>query len=178
MRSIVLTAAVLTAVSLTACSGGPDSNEQASSKLTPEESNTATFCETYCEKFNACDSSSDVQTCSESCEETISQTLDKVRTDVIGEIKACWNGSDCRQVLSGDRLAECVDEAAVSVAPTAAAKAFCGSLAESLEKCDSGIDRAQCIETTKVYSDETIAKAKKCTTKSCSMIMDCVNATL
>lgn len=177
MRSIVLTAAVLTAVSLTACSGGDASSNQTSSNLTPA-SNTESFCQTYCEKVNSCDSSSDVQTCSESCEETISQTLDKVRSDVVGEVKACWDGSDCRQVLTGDRLGECVDEAAVSVAPTAVAKAFCGSLAESLEKCDSSIDRAQCIETAKVYSDETIAKAKQCTTKSCSTIMNCVNATL
>ena len=177
MRSIVLTGAVLTSVfALTACSSGGGSSEQSTSNL--NASNTTSFCTSYCEKVSSCDSSSDLQTCSETCEETVSQTFEKVRGDVVGEVRACWEASDCRMVLSGERLGGCVDEASVSVAPSASAKSFCSQLGGALGKCDIGLDTAQCLEAVKVYSDEAIAKAKQCTTKSCSMIMNCVDATL
>jgi len=177
MRPIILSVAVVTSVlALTACSSGGGSSEQSTSNL--NASNTTSFCTSYCEKVSSCDSSNDLQTCSESCEDTIRQTFDKARSDVVDGIRTCWDASDCRMILSGARLGECVDEASVSVAPTASAKAFCGELAGALEKCDSLLDYADCLATVKVYSDETIAKAKKCTTKSCSTIMTCVEATL
>lgn len=178
MRSIVLSAVLLSLTSFGAgCSSG-DAPSSASSSAATAVSSTESFCEAYCTKTSACDSSNDVQTCTAECTDTINTTINKLRTDLVGEIRSCWDASDCRQVLSGTRLGDCVDEATVSAAPQASAKAFCDSLNSGLQKCDSGLDRADCLEFAKVYSDESLQRASKCASKACSAIMDCVNATL
>ncbi|HVJ89453.1 MAG TPA: hypothetical protein VM580_06585 [Labilithrix sp.] len=176
MRSIVVSAVVFAAVAtLVGCSSeDDDSNSSASTAASTPES----FCQSFCTRYSECDSSSDVQTCSETCAETVSLTTKKMRPDVVEELLSCWNGSDCRQVLGEGRFRECLDEAAVGAAPTATTKSFCDALGASLDKCDSKLDRAQCLESAKVYSDARLEQAKKCTTKSCGSIMDCVDATL
>jgi hypothetical protein len=177
MRSTVL-ATALALVSLPAMGCSSETASASSSTTAAAAAEPGSFCDAYCQKRSECDRSEDLQTCTESCSTKLSSPIAKLRADVTSEAIRCWRGSDCRQVLGGNRLEECVDEAAVSASPSPAAKSFCDALGDGLSKCDSGLDRADCLSATKVYSDATIEQAKKCTTKSCSTIMDCVNATL
>ncbi|HVH46240.1 MAG TPA: hypothetical protein VM925_28055 [Labilithrix sp.] len=179
MRPTVIVAFVFATASIvTGCSSSSAEKGATGSSSAAAAASGDAFCETYCQKINSCDSSSDVQTCTATCSDTLDSTIDKLRSDVLAGVQACWDKSDCRQVLGGERLIDCVDETAVSTTPSAAAKSFCDALAAGLDKCDAGIDRADCLETSKVYSDEALEQAAKCTSKSCSTIMDCVNATL
>lgn len=175
-HTLIAFALVFTSVSAIACSsetaGSSPSSDTVAAAATP-----GSFCEAFCQKISSCDTSEDLQTCTESCEGKIGSAIQKLRSDVASETMTCWEKSDCRKVLDGDRLGECLEEATVSASPSPAAKAFCDALANGLGKCDSGLDRAQCLTTAKVYSEETIEQAKKCSTKTCSNILPCVDAT-
>jgi len=104
--------------------------------------------------------------------------MGKLRPDVMESARACYGGSDCKDVLSGKRLSECVDEAAVSVAPSDSTKRFCDALIEGGRRCDVSFDRAKCLGGMKLFSDETMGAATKCTQKSCSAMGDCLDAEL
>jgi hypothetical protein len=95
---------------------------------------------------------SDVQTCTAECEDattTTTTTLQRLRHDVVEPTRECFVASDCRQVLTGDRLEECLEQAAVSVSPTAAAKEFCSAFASAAADCDASVDRADCRDAVK-----------------------------
>jgi hypothetical protein len=178
MRPIVIAIVVAAAVSAIAGCSTESDTATASSSAAAASAVAGSFCESYCRKINECDSSSDVQTCTETCDDSVTSTLEKLRPEITTEVRTCWDRSDCRQVLAGERLRECVEEAAVSTAPNASAKSFCDAFAAGLDKCDARIDRANCLALTKVYNDATLEQAKKCTSKSCSAIVNCVDATL
>lgn len=134
------------------------------------------LCATFCARNAACDSKLDEQTCNTTCDDKLGG-MKKVRADLLGAARECFEASDCREVLGGDRLAECIAESAVSVAPTAAGKKFCDDLIASQDKCgDMEIDRAKCLSFSKTFSDTTLSKASTCTSKSCAQIMPCVDA--
>lgn len=178
MRPILFVSVVATLVSaVLGCSSGSEAQAEGTSS-SASATNADSFCESYCTKINECDSSSDLQTCTETCGDSLESTVRKLRADLMTEVQSCWEASDCRKVLGGDRLGDCVDEAAVSAAPNANAKAFCDDLGESLAKCDLTVDRARCLDTVKVFGDDAVAQATKCTTKSCATIMGCVDASL
>ena len=179
MRTVVVAAALAALSTIAGCTSEiVTATSNTGSASSSAATTTQSFCEAYCEKIASCDSTSDVQTCSETCADSISTATSKLRSEVVSEIRSCWDGSDCRQVLGGERLGECVDEAAVIASPNAKTKELCDALGGALVKCDSALDRAKCLEATKVYSDDRLDQAMKCTTKSCSAIMDCIDATL
>lgn len=185
MRSTSLGLVVLTsslfALVLAGCSSGTSaqsgSEASASSPAAAASSaDSASFCEGLCTKESACDSRVDAQTCAAKCENVTVSTVTKLRSDVITQARSCYEASDCRQVLTADRLTECIDEAAVSLAPGKTTKDFCESFIEAAQRCDVTLDRAKCLGAMKAYSDETLADARRCLEKSCSQMPDCVSA--
>ncbi len=155
-----------------------ESSSASSTSASASEEASSSFCSSYCDKVAECDSSSDAQTCAETCNTQIRNALGKMRSDVVEDTKACWQKSDCRMVLSGHRLGDCLNESIIGVAPTETAKSFCDQLGASFRKCDSGLDYAKCLSSMKAFGDDTLEQAKKCTDKACKSITSCVDATL
>lgn len=180
MNGNVLPIIVLTSFfAVVGCTTETIVNETSSSQSAAMDPNAGSFCDVFCGRFSDCDSSSDLETCVATCTDEVAPTIDKVRPEVVTDVRKCWAGADCREVLSGfDHFGACIDEAAAVTSPGEKTKTFCDVLGESLSKCDSGLDRAECLEAVKVYSDERIDVAGKCVAKSCSAIMPCVEATL
>jgi hypothetical protein len=164
---------ILAAVAPTlGCSGGEDGAKTQDSAVS-----VASLCATYCEKVAACDAEVDRDTCTSTCNDG-SVSLSKMRGDVLDSIAACIGTSDCRTVLGDDAVKSCMAEAKLSVAPSGSAKATCRAIQDAAAHCDVGFDLAGCFDTVKTYSDETLDRAKRCTTKSCSALGDCLDATL
>lgn len=176
MKTSLVAAFVLVASTLAACSSGTENT--ASSSASVSTSGTASFCASYCDHWSACDSSIDKDTCSTECEDAASSTFRRLRSDIVEPTKTCFMSSDCKSILSGNALSDCVEEAAVSVAPSAAAKSFCDAFAGAAGRCDASIDRADCLNAAKIYGDETLEAAKACTEKSCSQMGTCIKAEL
>jgi len=141
---------------------------------------TTSFCAGFCERKSACDSTIDEQTCLTSCDDSIRTDMRRLRNDIVEPARACFVASDCRQVLSGERLGECLAEAAVSVAPSVGSRAFCDGFLGAIDRCggDRVLDRASCLRATARFSDETLAAARACTDKSCTALGPCVEAEL
>ena len=75
-------------------------------------------------------------------------------------------------------LRNCAVEAAAIIGPSATATALCAATDTAQSQCGVTIDKADCLTTTKVYSDATLTEAMACTSKSCSLIFPCASATL
>jgi hypothetical protein len=177
MRTAILTAALaVTAIATAACSSGSSQGTGTATDLSTASASPLTFCAAYCGRRAECDRDVDKQTCERTCENDADDTVGKLRGDVMESTRACYSGSDCKAVLSGNRLVECIDEAAVSVAPGDSAKRFCDSLIDAGRRCDVTFDRAKCLGLFKLYSDKVLDAATKCTSKSCSAIPSCVDA--
>jgi hypothetical protein len=176
MNKVITALVGLSFFSLVACGAG-DSSENETPANATQAANGASFCDTVCKRNAACDNGIDAQTCTSRCENSAS-TFTKLRSEIVDGIAACYEGSDCRSILTSDRMSACVSEAAVSAAPNAASKSFCAALASSMAKCDDPIDYAKCLGLVKIYSDETLEAAQKCTSKSCSSLGPCIEAEL
>lgn len=160
--------------------GGPDGSAAGPSSDTnttmAAAADAQSFCETYCGRFSACDSRQDADTCATRCANEVERSVERLRADVVASAQECFAASDCREVLSGNRLGECLDEAAVSMAPSEKVNDFCDALDDAATKCDARVTRSKCLAGFKLYSDETLDSATKCTTKSCSQMADCLEA--
>ncbi len=167
----------LSSFALTGCSSGTTPQATGSSTAAASAASTS-FCESYCTKWSTCDSHIDSETCNAKCEDGTSSSLKRIRPEIVSDAQACFESSDCRSVLSGKRLEECIDEAAVSVAPLQPVKDFCDGLIDALERCDVDLGRADCLATMKTYSDATLAEGSSCFPKSCKQMPDCVFAVL
>lgn len=160
-----------------ACGAGEDTDATTSSAVVSTQQ-AESFCSSYCGRQAECDSSVDVDTCSVECEDATSSAFRRFRSDVIEPTRECFVTSDCRSVLSGDRLAECLEESALMVSPGSAAQAFCDAFGKALAQCDYVMSRADCLSATRWYGDEALARANACLEKSCSSMLACVDAEL
>lgn len=177
MRTTIAAALlVIFAAPLGACTA--NTRDTASSSSSVSAADTASFCSAYCGRHAECDSSVDLQTCETECEDATATSFKRLRSDVIEPTRECFVASDCKSILSGNRLAECIEESAVSVSPSAAAKSFCNAFASAADRCDASVDRAKCLRLAAIYGDEALAAAEKCTEKSCSTMGSCVDAEL
>lgn len=177
MRTFLFVVASLVATSTAACSSGstgvPGTSTSSSAATSP-----ASFCASICARQAECDRDIDKQTCERGCTDDEAVVIGKLRPDVIEATRSCYASSDCKAVLTTKRLSGCVSEAEVSVAPGDAAKRFCDAFMEGSERCNVSIDRAKCLGAIKLYSDEALDAAAKCTNKSCSAMGTCIDAEL
>jgi hypothetical protein len=163
---------VVASVSVVACSGGEEPEAATASAAASVD-----FCRSYCAKEATCDVKTDLDTCNAQCDRELGETLAKWRPDVVAGISSCWQARDCRSMTNGD-FKGCVDEARVSTVPSDATKRFCDAYAAAAMKCDGAeIDRAGCLDVGKSYSDAVLDKSTNCTTKSCTVIEECLRAT-
>lgn len=171
--------AVLWALAASGCSSSSDGDGASTATSSVSAAEASSFCDSYCKKQESCDSRVDVQTCAVRCDDGVTSTLERLRADLVDATRACFEASDCRQVLGGKRLSECIDEAAVSVTPSKAATTFCDALTAAAKECfDVDHPRVACLEQSKTYSDATLAEATKCMAKSCKQRFACESAVL
>ena len=175
--SILGIAASASLFTLTGCSGSASHDAPGGSASAASSADSSSFCDSYCTKNATCDSRLDAQTCRTKCDDEVSTSLKRHRSDVVAGAARCFEASDCRQILGGSQLGECMKEAAVSVAPAQTVKDFCDGLGKAFDRCDSHIDRADCLGSMKTYSDSTLAHGTSCLEKSCSQMASCVSAT-
>jgi hypothetical protein len=141
-------------------------------------SDPQSFCSDVCTRQAACDSTIDVDTCSATCGDNLGGLLPKLRSDFVGDVTSCYDGADCRSILTTDQLSGCLDEAAASISPSDATKSFCDVLTGAFTHCDMSFDLASCLDETKIYADDTVGKAKDCPNKPCDVIASCVDSVL
>jgi hypothetical protein len=77
-----------------------------------------------------------------------------LRDDVVASVNACVEKKDCATVLAGHAASACFDEAVASVAPTSAGQGFCGAWETAEKKCGYTLDKAGCLDLSKIYTDE------------------------
>jgi hypothetical protein len=155
--------------------GGGTQGDDTSSTLPAHDA--ASFCKALCDREQECDKSLDHQTCTNTCTNANAAVFPKLRGDVVDLIVQCFSGKDCKQVLGGQVVATCASEAIATVAPSEAAVAYCDAFAKAKQACGTTAQKAQCLSTAKLYSDETIAQAQNCTKRPCTEIDTCVAAT-
>lgn len=138
------------------------------------------FCGALCKRHSDCDSSTDLDTCTRKCQDALDDDAKKFRADIMKSAQTCVTKADCKTILAGDGLDDCVGEALLEVTPSDKAKALCTALEASDDKCssDTTIDHVKCLDTMKQYNDATLEDAKACVDKACNAVWDCVNATL
>jgi hypothetical protein len=136
------------------------------------------FCTTYCGKLSSCDNTRDEQTCSASCDNQLAAMFPKLRSDIVSTIETCIKAADCKTSLDGGTIATCATQAEASVAPSAVASKFCDAWAGASTKCGSSIDKATCLDESKLFNDDALNQASQCTSKACADIGGCVSATL
>lgn len=167
--ALVLVAAALSTLAF-ACSHGSSDDSEGSVAAAASAASDG-LCTTYCKKEGECDADLDEQTCEKKCEDVVTP-LRTLRSDIIESAQKCFQSSDCKKVLAGDRLQDRIDEAALDVTPSAAAKDVCDALDKSSDKCsfDTDVDHVKCLTTMKSYSDATLIDARKSTDKACNAI--------
>ncbi len=177
MAWVILAAA---AIGCSGGSGGSNNNNNnggfGGSSSNPNPAQSGNYCESACGKLKQCDASADLQTCTASCQNSFATVGPKLRSEFLSYTQSCLGNKDCASVLSGDAEYECMDEAAASLAPTAAATDFCDAVATAASQCGGSAQKGECLEDTKLYSDATLAAAKQCLSKACSEIDYCLNA--
>ncbi len=134
------------------------------------------FCTSLCDRQQACDTGLDHQTCKNACTNQNAAVFPKLREDVVSLIVECFGAKDCKTVLQGDVVGTCASEAVASVAPSAAAKAYCDKYSAAKKKCGTTVATAECLNGAKLYDDEAIAQAQNCNGRPCGEIEACVAA--
>jgi hypothetical protein len=133
-------------------------------------------CERLCARSATCDPSTDADVCESTCDNVNSTYLAKIRDEVKSELASCIDKAACRDLESGSAISSCRDEAKAKVSTTDEATSFCDDYAAALNKCGTKLDKADCYDDAKVYSDATLAAAGKCFGKKCSDLTACVTA--
>ncbi len=173
MRSIVLSFSLF---ALVGCSSSTTTTSSGAASSAASADPTD-LCSTVCSRNAACDSSVDAETCTKKCQND-GGGVRRYRADLVQAVASCYQTADCKQVLSSNGLSSCVDDAAVSVAPTAATRSFCDAFESAAIKCDSTLDHAKCLGLMKLFSDDTLQGATHCFDKSCSTMSACLDAEL
>ncbi len=156
------------------CSSAPEGGNGSEGSAT-----SSGLCATFCDRLTTCDTSQDRDTCSATCNDEIGRSLDRMRDDVQTSISACVDALDCKTVLQGDGVGDCVKQAAASVAPSATDKKSCEALVKAEVSCgNDAASVAGCLDNTKIYSDATLNQVLACTKKPCSEIDACLGAAL
>ena len=179
MRGWMMIAVVPVVLSATACSGnfGPGSGGSGSGATGTNgaQVNAESMCEAACKRINECDSAKDVQTCKSSCENVNASILPKMRTETIDGMMQCFEEKDCKTVLTSSFVNTCINETAASLAPSPKAEEFCDAWAATAKKCGRTLNKAACLNLSKVYTDQTIDVAKACTAKACTDLERCIS---
>ena len=115
--------------------GGTTTDEAGTS---PAVTDAGSFCQAMCHRVQSCDASLDTQTCENQCTNTNAAVFPRLRTDVVNLIVGCFDSKDCKTVLGGGFVGACTADAIASVAPSAAASAFCDALSSAKKTCRSG----------------------------------------
>lgn len=187
MRIASLSASLFTALSIAACAttdhvvigdGGTAAPGESTSATSPATADAASFCAAMCSRVQACDKTLDTQTCENTCTNGNAAVFPRLRSDVVELIVQCFDSKDCKTVLGGGFVGACTADAVATVAPSAAAAAFCDALANAKKSCSgtSSQTKADCLNTTKLYGDPAIAQAQNCVKRGCSEIDTCVSA--
>jgi hypothetical protein len=156
-----------------ACSGSDESPTASASAASSVD-----FCRSFCAKEATCDAKTDLDTCNAQCDRELGDTIAKMRADEAASVMTCWQGRDCRS-LTPEHFKGCVQEARINTVPNDAARRFCDAFGEAAMKCDGAeLNRAGCLGLAKSYSDAILDKATHCMTKSCTVLDDCLSATL
>jgi hypothetical protein len=161
---------------LAAGCGGSDSNDGGGAGTS--SANVSSYCSTVCNRLNECDSTEDAQTCTRSCENSLAAVGPKLRGEYLNRIQQCFTQKDCANILSGDAHDDCEDEAVAALAPTSTGTAFCDGYSNVATRCGSSLDKADCLDDTKLFNDSALNTAMSCFDRACSAIDDCVEAAL
>ncbi|MBX3190674.1 MAG: hypothetical protein KF819_26980 [Labilithrix sp.] len=160
--------------------GSRPGTEGDTSAIEPAGQSAASFCSAMCTRVKSCDKTLDQQTCENTCTNQNAAVFPRLRGDVVDLIVACFDAKDCKTVLGGGVVGECASDALASVAPSAAASAFCDDLANKKKRCTTSstalTSKADCLNSSKLYDDDAIAQAHNCTDRACTEIDGCVAA--
>jgi hypothetical protein len=144
----------------------------------PTPTSAEDLCTLFCNRLSTCDTARDLQTCLYSCRDSNSALFPNLRADLVGGIAACVTHDDCATLDQSTSLGACVTQAAAGLAPSSAGSAFCSALGNADTQCGISLNRTDCLNSIKLYSDAIVAQAMTCASKSCSLIYSCVSATL
>lgn len=138
----------------------------------------ADVCARLCARETTCDPKSDQDTCNAKCKNKNATFLEKLRTDYANALASCIDQAACKEIDDGTAISTCVDESSARVSVTTAATELCDAYAASATKCGQKLDKADCYNGAKIYSDATLAEAQKCFGKKCADVDACVSAAL
>lgn len=136
------------------------------------------LCSAMCERVSTCDQMKDRQTCTQSCINVNASLVGKLRGDVLRAVLGWVTATDCRSVLMPDFFKAALRTGAMLAQPSAASMEFCDAYFKRADECLGTTNKMECLERSKVYSDEAIAAAQACLPKTCPNIGPCVVASL
>lgn len=132
-------------------------------------------CEHNCGRAQECSASVDLQTCIDRCKTGLGGIGPNLRSDYLAGIDACVATQSCAELALGAIFTSCPRESRAQLAPSEAAKSLCRDIQASLSECAGlQVGTATCLETVKVFSDATLARAARCTGESCDRRLSCL----
>lgn len=129
-------------------------------------------CATECAARKKCSSTIDETNCINTCKNQAAPYVGKVRSDYVGYI------ADCDRTASCDKLNDCDDQAKASIAPSSYAQTFCDDYVKKATDCKIATDKSKCLESFKMFTDETLSSAAACNAKACLDFVGCVLSTV
>lgn len=139
----------------------------------PEE-----YCDQLCSRVKTCDEDYDRQTCVRECSSQ-SGVIGNLNPLLLDGLYTCVEKTSCSTIGAEHFVAECLADAASEVEPSSAGKAFCGELKTAADDCSfTDFDERACWNATTAYSSGVLDDGAVCALKKCTLIIDCLDATL
>lgn len=136
------------------------------------------YCDHVCGRAKDCDESFDRQTCMRECKSE-SGVISNLNPDLIAGLYECIDNTSCSTIGAERFVATCLADAAASIEPTSAGKAFCKELEKGADECSfTDYEERACWQVSIAFADAVLDSASICARKECDLIIECLDATM
>jgi hypothetical protein len=140
-----------------------------------------TMCEKACQRVNECAPEVDVEECRLNCLGSLGPIGEHLRKEYVDEVQQCFSDARCLDLGVSALDNSCRRDASKRIGANLKVVELCDGLSETLSRCTVGVPTTRldaCIETMKVFDDETIEGARDCNEAECADLGTCFTMTI
>lgn len=134
------------------------------------------MCAMACERTSACDPQVDVEECRLNCIGSLGPIGPHLREEYVEEIEQCVSDARCIDLGSSALDNSCRREASDRIGANLKVVKLCDGLSATLARCTVGepaTRREACLDSMKVFDDDTIEDALGCNDTECAELGKC-----
>jgi hypothetical protein len=140
-----------------------------------------TMCEKGCERVNECDPEVDSEECRLNCLGSLGPIGAHLRKEFVDEVEQCITDARCIDLGVSALDNSCRHDASERIGANLKVLKLCDGLSETLARCTVGVPAMRfdaCIDSMKVFDDETVEAATDCNEVECADLGKCFTATI